>query len=39
MAGYERQRVTIGQWMVTIALLGVVIAIVANPGAARGRRC
>ncbi len=36
MANYERQRITIGQWMVTIALLGVLIAVVANPGAARG---
>lgn len=36
MARYERERITIGQWMTTIACLGVVVAIAANPGAARG---
>ena len=36
MARYDRQQVTIGQWMVTIAVMGLLIAVLANPGAARG---
>ncbi len=36
MARYEREQITIGHWMVTIAVAGLLIAILANPGAARG---
>ncbi len=35
MARYHRQGPTLGQGMVAIALLGVAIALVANPGATR----
>jgi hypothetical protein len=36
MAGDDRQRITLGQWMVTIAVVGVLVAILVNPRAARG---
>jgi hypothetical protein len=36
MAGDDRHRITIGQWMVTIAVIGLVVAVLANPGSARG---
>ncbi len=36
MPNADRPKITIGQWMVTIAVVGLIVAVLANPGSARG---